>query len=230
MNFALELLDVLKDYGGLRPLRIQRLQIDAGGQVAMVGLDEAAAEVFTNLVTGAMLPDRGEVRVLGRATASILQSSDWLAFVDRVGIVTERAVLLEAFSITQNLAMPFTVEVDPPAEGIRARANALAEEAQLPEATWPHPVGALDPASRLRVRFARALALDPAIVLLEHPTADLRRRGAGHSVRELGSDMRRAIEHRGAALVAVTADDDFARSVARSVLRLEPATGRLYRF
>jgi ABC-type sulfate/molybdate transport systems ATPase subunit len=223
----LDLTDVTKDYGALRPLRIERLQIDAADDAAILGLDEAAAEVFTDLVTGATLPDRGEVRLLGRVTTSIIESGDWLAQVDRVGIVTERAVLLEAFSVTQNLAIPFTLDVDPPAGEIQARANALAAEARIPEAIWPRPLAEIDPASRLRVRFARALALDPAVVLLEHPTADLWRRGFGHQTRGLGRDMRRAVERRGAALIAVTADEDFARAVARRVLRLAPATGRV---
>ena len=69
----------LKDYRGLRPLRIERLTLAAGEQVALLGFDQPAAEVFVNLITGATLPDPGEVRVLGRPTAAITDSADWLA-------------------------------------------------------------------------------------------------------------------------------------------------------
>jgi len=39
---------------------------------------------------------------------------DWLAAVDRFGIVSERAVLLDVLSVVQNLAVPFTLEIEPP--------------------------------------------------------------------------------------------------------------------
>ena len=223
----LDLCNVLKDFGGLRPLRIERLQVADGDAVAILGLDRAPAEVLTNLIVGAAVPDSGEVRLLGRRTSSIVDGDDWLALVDRVGIVTDRAVLLEAFSVTQNLAIPFTLEVDPPAPEILARAHALAREAALPEGTWERPIAELDVATRLRVRFGRALALDPPMVLLEHPTADLRRRGLDREIDGIGCDIRHAVERRRAALVAVTADEPFARSVARRVLELDAATGRL---
>jgi len=66
---VLELTDVSKDYHGLRPLRIANLSVHRGEQVALVGFDQPSAEVFVNLVTGATLPDRGTVCLLGRATA-----------------------------------------------------------------------------------------------------------------------------------------------------------------
>ena len=121
-GIVLELSDVSKDYRGLRPLRIASLELRAGEHIAIIGLDQTTAEVFVNLVTGATLPDRGDVRLFGRSTASITDSADWLAVVDRFGIVSPRAVLLESLTVVQNLAMPFTLDIEPPAEDIRRRA------------------------------------------------------------------------------------------------------------
>ena len=220
---VLELSGVSKDYRGLRPLRIERLALGAGEPVAILGLDQVTAEVFVNLVTGATLPDRGEVNVFGRSTASIADSTEWLAVVDRFGIVSQRAVLLDALSVTQNLAMPFTLDIEPAPDEIRARAEALAREVGLPESTWSRPLAELDAPSRTRVRLGRALALDPAIVLLEHPTADL---PSGEVIR-LGHRIRAIAGARRAAIVAATADDAFASAVADRVLALDSATGRL---
>src|SRR5206468_8505523 len=122
---------------------------------------------FVNLVTGATLPDAGTVSLFGRPTTAISDSADWLAVVDRFGIVSPRAVLLDALTVIQNLAMPFTLEIDPPADDIRDRAVALAAEVGLAEAAWSRPVGDLDAAARARIQLARALALDPAVLLLE---------------------------------------------------------------
>ena len=220
---VVELADVSKDYRGLRPLRIAALRVGAADQVAMLGFDQAAAEVFVNLVTGATLPDNGEIRLFGQPTSAIDDSAAWLALVDRFGIVSPRAVLLDALTVIQNLAMPMTLEIEPPPPDVEARAMALAREVGLPEPAWKRPAADLDAGGRLRLRLGRALALDPAIVLLEHASADVPR----SEVAPLARELRAVVERRGAALLALTADRDFASVVAGRVLALEPATGRL---
>ena len=111
---AVELSSVSKQYGALRPLRIEQLSIAPDDRIALVGLDQPAAEVFVNLVTGASLPDAGTIRVFGRSTLEIADSADWLSTLDRFGIVSDRAPLIDALSIVQNLSMPFTLEIEPP--------------------------------------------------------------------------------------------------------------------
>jgi ABC-type lipoprotein export system ATPase subunit len=220
---VLEFVGISKDYRGLRPLRIADLRIAAGEHVAILGFDQPAAEVFVNLATGTTLPDAGQVAVLGRATTAISDSADWLVTVDRFGIVSDRAVLLDELTVIQNLAMPFTLAIEPPSNEIRARAVALAREVGLAETSWDAPVSQLDPDGRVRVRFGRAIALDPAILLLEHISASVGR----HGVPKLGADIRSVAGRRGAALVAASADEAFARAVASRVLTLEPSSGQL---
>jgi predicted ABC-type transport system involved in lysophospholipase L1 biosynthesis ATPase subunit len=220
---VLELAAVSRDYRGLRPLRIAELRVGAGERVALAGLDAPAAEVFVNLATGAVLPDAGEVTLFGRATSAIADSADWLATVDRVGIVSDRAVLLEELTAIQNLAMPFTLDIEPPPEDVRARAAAIAREVGLPEVAWSAPVSRLDPAGKVRVRLGRAVALDPALLLLEHASASVAR----GSVAGLAADIAAVASARNAAVVALSADDGFARAVATRILTLQPATGVL---
>ena len=220
---VLEFAGVSKAYGGLRPLRIAELCVAAGDRVALLGFDQPSAETFVNLATGATLPDAGEIRLFGRATRSIDNPDEWLTTVDRFGIVSERAVLLDALSVIQNLAMPFTLEIEPPPASVRERAEMLAREVGLPEASWERPVSALDAAGWLRVRLGRAIALDPAIVLLEHASARLAR----EEVVAIGAMLAGVATARRIALVAVSADEAFARAVADRVWTLEPATGRL---
>jgi len=220
---VLEIQSVSKAFGGLRPLRIERLQVGAGDNVALVGVDQPGAETFVNLATGAMLPDSGGVLLFGRPTASIENSDEWLAAVDRVGIVSDRAVLLEDFSVVQNLAIPFSLDIEPPPPDILDRVCRLATEVALPADTWDAPVRDLDPVSLLRVRIGRALALDPDLVLLEHPNAHVQAR----DIVSTGGAVRAILERRGRASITLTADARFAGAVASIVLQLEPATGRL---
>jgi ABC-type transporter Mla maintaining outer membrane lipid asymmetry ATPase subunit MlaF len=220
---ALQFAGVSKSYGGLRPLRIAELHVAAGDRVALLGFDQPTAEVFVNLATGATLPDSGEVCLFGRATKSIDSPDDWLATVDRFGIVSERAVLLDALTVIQNLAMPFTLEIEPPPAAVRERAEMLAREVGLPAASWECPVAELGAAGWLGVRFGRAIALDPTIVLLEHASARLDRQ----DVNAAGAMLAAVAAARGIALIAVSADEAFAKAVAERVFTLEPATGRL---
>ena len=220
---SLEFAAVSRNYGGLRPLRIAELRVEAGEQVALLGFDQPTAEVFINLATGATLPEAGEVRIFGRPTSAIDNSADWLSTVDRFGIVSERAVILDGLTVIQNLAMPFTLEIEPPPPDVRVRAEALAREIGLAEDAWDRPVGALDASGALRVRLGRAIALEPGILLVEHASARLERR----DVAPIGEQMRAVAAARGIALVAIAADEVFAKAVARRVLTLEPATGRL---
>jgi ABC-type lipoprotein export system ATPase subunit len=223
VSAILELVDVVRDYRGLRPLRIERLAIGAADHVAILGFDRATAEVFLNLITGATVPDRGQVTLFGRASSEIANGDEWLRIVDRFGIVSERAVLLEGLTAIQNLAMPFSLEIEPPSADVLARAEALAREIALPDDQWGKPVGELDPLSRTVVRLGRALALDPAILLLEHPSAPLARA----DVTRFGRLVRTIASRRGIALLSATADQEFATSAAARVLRLDAATGRL---
>ena len=219
----LEIDGVSKDYRALRPLRIQRLSVAGSESVAIVGLDGAAAETLVNLVTGAALPDTGEIRVFGRGTTAIADANDWLAVVDRFGIVSERAVLLDRLTVIQNLAMPFTLDIEPPPDDVRQRAAALADEVGLPASAAERPIADLDAAGRLRVRLARALALEPSLLLLEHPSAELSRSPA----REIAQRIRAIARRRSAAVLTATVDDRFANAVADRVLTVDAATGRL---
>jgi ABC-type transporter Mla maintaining outer membrane lipid asymmetry ATPase subunit MlaF len=229
---VLEITGVEKRYQALRPLRLQSLSVSAGERVALLGLDAGAAEVLVNLVTGAGLPDRGEVRVLGRATAEISSGDEWLASLDRFGIVSERAVLLEGATLEQNLAMPFTLEIDPIPPDTVARVRALASECGISSEArkesgardWlTRPAGDAPPEVRIRAHLARAIALDPRLLLLQHPTALIPESGRAG----LAEDLVRISDGRALTMVVITQDAFFAGLVAHRTLKLDAASGVL---
>ena len=220
---VLEFAEVAKNYGGLRPLRVAHLRVEPGQRTAIIGFDRPGAEVFVNLATGATLPDTGTVTIFDRATSAITDGSDWLSTVDRVGIVSERAVLLEQLTVVQNLAMSFTLDIEPPPPAERVCAEALAQEIGVGEPHWTTPLAGLDPLAAMRVRLGRAVALDPAVVLLEHASASLSREASA----EFAASVRAVADRRKIAVIALTADESFARGIGATVLAHEPATGRL---
>ena len=218
-----DIADVTKNYGGLRPLRIKQLRIDSAERVALVGLDRPAAEMFVNLVTGQSLPDTGRIAVFDQNTNAITESAEWLQLVDRFGIVSQRAVLLEPLSTLQNLAMPFTLRIEPIPDDVRLQVEALGREIGLEADAFDAPVSSLDDVSKLRLRVGRALALRPAMLLLEHASAGLSPGDAASVGRQIAS----VATARGVAIAALTVDESFAKAVAQRVLHWEPASGRL---
>jgi phospholipid/cholesterol/gamma-HCH transport system ATP-binding protein len=222
-ELVLEFRDVEKAFGGLRPLRIRKLALSRGQTLAILGLDTMMAEAFVSLATGAALPDAGEVRVFGERTASIEDAHTWLASLDRFGILSERAILLDGLTAPQNLAMPLTLEVDPLTDMVRAQVTRLAAEVGIDSEDHSRPVGALSPLARLRVRLGRALALNPVVLLAEHPNASI----SSDDVPAFAADFTAVAAARGLATLTLTADPTFAAAVAAQVLTLQPATGEL---
>lgn len=219
----LELRDVIKDYKGLRPLRIASLEVKPGARVAIAGLDRISAEVFLNLLSGAILPDTGDVRVFGRSTALIQDDVEWMASLDRFGIVTERAMLLDGFSIAQNIVLPLSLEIDPIPDDVAATMRTLAREVRLPDELLERPAVQAAVPVRMRLHLARALALEPRLLLLEHPTANLPR----DEVKPFAETVRSLVDARGITMVALTEDDEFADIVASERYKLQPGTGVL---
>lgn len=215
----IELRGVEKELGESFPLRIKSFSMRQGERVALSGLPGVMGEALINLIIGALLPDQGEVIVFGTNTRDIRTDTEWLKSLDRFGLVSNRAVLLDQSTIAQNLALPLTLAIDPMAPETRATVEALAREVELPLATLDTPPteqsagGALE---RTRIHIARALAHKPEVLLLEHPTIS-----HGGNNYKLGARLRSIADARQISFIAVTDDDFFARESGALRLRVE---------
>jgi ABC-type sulfate/molybdate transport systems ATPase subunit len=230
---VLRLTGIQKRYQSLRPLRLQELVVGSGERVAISGFDAGAGEVLVNLITGASLPDQGEVRVLGQLTADIAGGDEWLASLDRFGLVSPRGVLLDGATIEQNMAMSITLQIEPVPPEVVERVRELARTCGIerreagseghPFEWLPRVAGEAPAHVRARVHLARAVALAPALLLLEHPAADL---PAGE--RTAFAETLAAVTDGGPfATLVITNDDGFAKRAAPRALRLDAVTGAL---
>jgi ribose transport system ATP-binding protein len=215
--------DVEKQYGGLRPLRVRDLRIAAGGIIMLVGFDRPAAEVFVNLLTGAALPDKGEVISLGRRTAAIVDSDEWLTFVERFGITSDRIVLLEAMTVGQNLAIAFDLHLDPVPPEVMSRVRTLADEVGIDGGALETRVADISPLLRSQIHLARALAFDPEVLLLEHPTAHL----SADEAQRYAKIVKTVAQRRGITTMALLMDEAFAKATGGRLMVWQPATGEV---
>ena len=221
-----EIRGLLKSYlsQSLRPLRIQEFEVSANDRLSLRGFDAGAAEMFVHLVTGAALPDEGTVRIAGTDTREIATDTEWLKSLDRFGIVTHRAVLIDQISLASNLALPLTVSIDPMPADVRARVERLARDAGFDADALDRPVGGLSAEHRLRLHLARAVANGPEMLMLEHPTAELGDRDASARI---GETLGKLSDIYKFGWIALTEDAAFAEAARGTVLELNPLTGKL---
>jgi ABC-type transporter Mla maintaining outer membrane lipid asymmetry ATPase subunit MlaF len=220
-DLAVSIRSVSKDYRGLRPLRIASLDLREGETVALLGFDQAMAEVLVKMIMGASLPDSGEVVVFGQPTAEIENGDAWLEGLQRFGLLSDRAVLVDQLTGEQSIAMPLTFDLED--QAVRQSVRRLADEVGLDPGALVQAVGALSDTARLRVRLGRAVAPQPRLLLAEHPTASL----SPGDTPAFAADFSRVVRNRRLTALVLTADRKFAASVAEHVLALQPATGIL---
>jgi ABC-type Mn2+/Zn2+ transport system ATPase subunit len=110
-------------------------------------------------------------------------------------------------------------------ESVLPRVEELARETGL-QTVLDRPVAEVSAGLRARVRLARALALNPDLLLLEHATATLSRA----EITAFAKLIVQTLGVRRCALVALTADQPFARSLGGRQMVLHLGTGVLHRF
>jgi ABC-type transporter Mla maintaining outer membrane lipid asymmetry ATPase subunit MlaF len=195
--------------------------VPAGSITMLLGFDRPAAETFVNLITGTSLPEKGSVEIFGQPTSALTNSDEWLAFVERFGIVSDRVVLLDSMSVAQNLAISFDLNLEPVPPEVMSRVADLAAEVGIGAESLETRVADGSPLLRSKIYLARALALDPEILVLEHPTANL----SPDEAQAFAPIVNRLSQSRNVTTIGLLMDEKFARSTGGRLFHWEPATG-----
>src|SRR5882762_1394442 len=171
----LEARGIVKTYlvGGtsLAVLRDLDLQVDAGEMVAIVGASGVGKSTLLHILGGLDRASEGDITIDG-AQLTALDDAALVRFRNqRVGFVFQFHHLLPEFSALENAEMPMRIARTPIAEA-RTRAGALLQRVGLSE-RLEHRPGMLSGGEQQRVAVARALVMQPAILLADEPTGDL---------------------------------------------------------
>jgi phospholipid/cholesterol/gamma-HCH transport system ATP-binding protein len=212
---AVRLEHVTKSFDGRRVLDDVTLEVPAGAGFCLLGRSGTGKSVTLKHIVRLVAPDAGRVLVEGRDLAGL--SAEALAAVRRrIGFVFQHGALFDSISVGENVAFVLRRHTRLPEAEIRARARERLARVGLADAYDLMPA-ALSGGMRKRAGLARALALDPPILLVDEPSAGLDPLTAGE-IDELLLALKR---ERGATLVVVTHDMASARLLADRIAVLD---------
>jgi lipoprotein-releasing system ATP-binding protein len=155
----------------LHVLRDVELEVARGEMVAVVGASGVGKSTLLHLLGGLDRADTGTIRV-GDVDLGSLADEALVEFRNRnVGFVFQFHHLLPEFDAAENVEMPMRIARMPLAEA-RRRAMDLLARVGLSERVTHRP-GMLSGGEQQRVAVARALVMQPALLLADEPTGDL---------------------------------------------------------
>ena len=175
-------------------------EVAAGSFVAIEGPSGSGKTTLLGLMAGLEPPDIGSITVLGHDLARLSATERARLRQRQVGIVFQSFGLIASLGAGENVALPLALAGVSGAER-RARSNAALEEVGL-GASWNARIDELSGGERQRVGIARALVIEPPVILADEPTGSLDEEN-GKAVLEL---LIAAVRQRGASLVLVTHD------------------------
>ncbi|HKG35215.1 MAG TPA: ABC transporter ATP-binding protein [Solirubrobacterales bacterium] len=168
---AIEIIDLVKQFGRARILNGLNLGLP-DDQISMVlGPSGTGKSVLIKHIVGLLYPDSGDVLVHGESIPN-MTDDELFEVRKKFGLLFQDGALFGSMNIYDNVAFPLRQHTDKGEEEIGEIVNRRLKEVGLGEATYKMP-NELSGGMRKRAGFARALVLDPAIVMFDEPDSGL---------------------------------------------------------
>lgn len=170
-ELVLEIRDLHVSFGGRPVLRGVHLKLRRGETVVILGGSGCGKSTLFRAIIGAIEPDQGEIRILGQDIAS-LTPVELDEQRTRVGMLFQSAALFNSMTVGENISCVLREHTPLDDEEIQILVRMKLEMVGLRHAE-PLMPSELSGGMKKRVAMARALALNPAIMLYDEPGAGL---------------------------------------------------------
>jgi phospholipid/cholesterol/gamma-HCH transport system ATP-binding protein len=207
---------VHKSYGEHRVLNGISLSVSRGVTLAVLGRSGTGKSVLLRLIIGLDQPDSGSIRIRGEDIAGL--SVDQMGGIrKKMGFLFQHAALYDSLTVAENVAFPLRHHVKGMSTSERRdRVHQLLAEVGL-ESDLDKMPSDISGGMQKRVGLARALALEPEILLLDEPTAGL----DPISSREIDDLILKLQRERQMASIVVTHDLFSAKTIANRLALLD---------
>ncbi len=167
----IEIRSLRKSFGEQKVLNGLDLRVDRGETVAILGRSGTGKSVLLKLIIGLQKPDSGSISIAGREI-SRLDTDELNEIRKNIGFLFQQAALYDSLTVAENVAFPLARHARVPAAEQRDRVRQLLASVGLERDLDKLP-SELSGGMQKRVGLARALALDPKILLFDEPTTGL---------------------------------------------------------
>jgi phospholipid/cholesterol/gamma-HCH transport system ATP-binding protein len=168
---AIRLEHVTKSFGGRTVLDDVSFAVPRGTAFCLLGRSGTGKSVTLKHIIGLLKPDAGRVLVEDEDVPA-LRPRDLARVRKGMGFVFQEAALFDSISVGENVAFPLRRHTNLPGGEIIRRARARLQQVGL-GADYDRMPAQLSGGMRKRAGLARALALDPSILLVDEPSAGL---------------------------------------------------------
>jgi len=170
-NIAIRLIDVHKGFSGQKVLDGINLEIETGKITVIIGKSGGGKSVLLKHIIGLLGPDRGEIWVDGTQISGLKDSA--LNQVRRkFGMLFQEAALFDSLNVFDNVAFPLKEHRKLPEAEVERIVDERLKQVGLLGFSEKMP-SELSGGMKKRVGLARALILDPDIILFDEPTSAL---------------------------------------------------------
>lgn len=167
----IEIRGLHKSFGALKVLQGVDLQIPKGKTTVILGRSGVGKSVLLKHIIGLIRPDRGKIWIDG-VDITLLGDADLNELRKKFGMLFQEAALFDSMNVGANVAFPLREHTKLSEKDIKEIVAQRLEQVGLPRLEEKMPAQ-LSGGMKRRVGLARALALDPEIVLFDEPTTGL---------------------------------------------------------
>ena len=204
-------------FGQQLVLRDISLDIPAGQTLVVLGESGCGKTVLLKTMIGLVRPSRGEVRFEGQSLSS-MREQDLAHLRTKYGFVFQGAALFDSMTIADNIAFPLREHTRISAADARTIVASLIDEVGLPRTVLDKKPVEISGGMRKRAGLARAIALDPLMILYDEPTT-----GLDPIMTDVINELILRVKERPRVTsVVVTHDMNTARKVADRIIMLYP--------
>jgi phospholipid/cholesterol/gamma-HCH transport system ATP-binding protein len=163
--------NLCKAFGPQKVLNGVSLQVASGETLAVLGRSGTGKSVLLKLLIGLQSPDSGTIHIHGSDIAS-LDAKQLNDLRKRIGFLFQQAALYDSLTVEENVAFPLRRYSSDPASQQQEKVRELLSSVGMAEHGHKMP-SEISGGMQKRVGLARALVLDPDILLFDEPTAGL---------------------------------------------------------